>query len=66
MGPRWPQPLRLQHRRQDLHAFGEPYQLGWGDYRGDRIGIFTYNNKGEAGHIDCDSFVYRYDSALTR
>lgn len=42
-------------------AFGEPYQLAWGDYRGDRIGIFTYNNKGEAGYLDCDSFTYNYD-----
>jgi len=42
--------------------FGEPYQLGWGDYRGDRIGIFTYNNDSEAGYIDVDSFTYHYDS----
>jgi beta-xylosidase len=41
---------------------GETYQLGWGDYRGDRIGIFTYNNDGDAGHVDCDSFTYHYDS----
>ncbi len=40
--------------------FGEPYQLAWGDYRGDRLGIFTYNNKGEAGYVDCDSFTYHY------
>jgi beta-xylosidase len=46
--------------------FGEPYQLGWGDYRGDRIGIFTYNNDAEAGHVDCDSFTYHYDSPATR
>lgn len=42
--------------------FGEPYQLGWGDYRGDRIGIFTYNNEAEAGYVDCDVFMYRYNS----
>ena len=46
--------------------FGETYQLGWADYRGDRIGIFTYNNDAEAGHVDCDSFSYRYDSPTTR
>lgn len=43
--------------------FGEPYQLGWGDYRGDRIGIFTYNNKGDAGFVDIDSFSYDYTLA---
>lgn len=42
--------------------FGETYQLGWGDYRGDRIGIFTYNNDAEAGYVDCDFFSYHYDS----
>ena len=46
--------------------FGEPYQLAWGDYRGDRLGIFTYNNKGEAGYVDCDSFTYDYDSSSAR
>lgn len=46
--------------------FGETYQLGWGDYRGDRIGIFTYNNDAEAGYVDGDSFTYRYDSPVTR
>lgn len=40
--------------------FGEPYALAWGDYRGDRIGIFTYNNQAEAGYIDCESFTYDY------
>jgi beta-xylosidase len=47
-------------------TFGEPYQLAWGDYRGDRIGIFTYNNDAEAGYVDCDSFTYRYDSPAAR
>ena len=47
-------------------TFGDPYQLGWGDYRGDRIGIFTYNNDGESGYVDCDSFTYQYESPLTR
>ncbi|MBC8097729.1 MAG: glycoside hydrolase 43 family protein [Akkermansiaceae bacterium] len=41
--------------------FGEPYQLAWGSYRGDRIGIYSYNNKAEAGHLDVDWFRYNYD-----
>lgn len=40
--------------------FGDSYQLAWGDYRGDRLGIFTYNNQEEAGYIDCASFTYDY------
>lgn len=39
--------------------FGAPYQLSWGVYRGDRIGIYTYNNQAEAGYIDVDYFHYR-------
>ena len=45
--------------------FGEPYQLSWGDYRGDRLGIFTFNNTGDEGYVDCESFTYRYDSPAT-
>jgi len=40
--------------------FGDPYPLAWGHYRGDRIGIYSYNNKAEAGHVDVDSFHYTY------
>jgi beta-xylosidase len=41
-------------------AFGENYQLAWGAYRGDRIGIYSYNNKGDNGYIDVDFFHYKY------
>jgi beta-xylosidase len=41
-------------------AFGPPYQLMWGSYRGDRIGIYTYNKKEENGYMDVDFFRYRY------
>jgi beta-xylosidase len=46
---------------QNFTSFGAAYQLVSGDYRGDRLGIFTYNNDAEAGTIDCDSFTYDYD-----
>lgn len=41
--------------------FGPPYPLAWGNYRGDRIGIFTYTNKPDAGFVDVDFFHYRFD-----
>jgi len=41
-------------------SFGEPGQLDWADYRGDRIGLFTYNTLVEAGYIDVDWFHYDY------
>jgi len=46
----------------DFIPFGEPYQLMWGNYRGDRIGIFTYNDKGEYGYADFDYLRYDYKS----
>ena len=40
--------------------FGEPYPLAWGSYRGDRIGLFTFNNTAEAGRVDVDWFHYDF------
>ena len=40
--------------------FGTTYQLTWGDYRGDRIGIFNFNTKGDLGFVDVDWFRYDY------
>ena len=40
--------------------FGNAYQLTWGFYRGDRIGIFNYNDTKENGFIDVDWFHYNY------
>lgn len=34
------------------------FQLKWGSYRGDRIGLYTFNNEREAGLIDIDYFKY--------
>ena len=44
----------------DGHSYrrlGRNYQLTWGDYRGDRIGIFTSNATGR-GYLDVDSVRY--------
>jgi beta-xylosidase len=40
-------------------AFGNPYQLSWGSYRGDRIGLFTYNNAQDGGFLDVAAFSYK-------
>jgi beta-xylosidase len=39
--------------------FGDAYQLTWGSYRGDRIGIFTDNSEAVAGSLYVDSFQYQ-------
>jgi len=44
----------------DYKAFGEAYKLRWGGFRGDNIGIFSYNDLGESGWIDVDWFRYGF------
>lgn len=39
--------------------YGENYQLVWGNYRGDRLGIYCFNDKQEAGYVDVDCFYYQ-------
>lgn len=39
--------------------FGEDYQLVWGNYRGDRIGIYCFNDESDGGAVDVDYFHYR-------
>ena len=67
---------RLECQRSDdfdstdgvhFRSFGE-YQLSWGYYRGDRIGIYNYNNVSDAGYIDVNYLHYdmqRYASKPT-
>ncbi|MBC7889786.1 MAG: glycoside hydrolase 43 family protein [Ferruginibacter sp.] len=39
---------------------GGEYKLTWGYYRGDRIGIYSFNEQEEKGWIDVDWFHYNY------
>lgn len=43
-----------------FEPFGD-YQLSWGFYRGDRIGIYNYNNVSESGLVDIDFLHYRME-----
>lgn len=43
---------------KDFIPFGEPYQLAWGHYRGDRIGIYCFNDNEESGFVDVDYLAY--------
>ena len=42
--------------------FGNVYQLSWGYYRGDRIGLYCFNIKEDAGYVDVDFLNYDYVS----
>jgi beta-xylosidase len=48
----------------DFHDFGPPYQLTWGAYRGDRIGLFTLNESSDKGYIDVGDFSYTISRKL--
>ena len=37
----------------------ETYQMMWGNYRGDRVGIYNFNDVSEQGSVDVDYFYYR-------
>ena len=37
---------------------GGAYKLSWGGYRGDRIGLYTFTEQGEAGCFDVDALTY--------
>jgi beta-xylosidase len=39
---------------------GTPCRLTWSYYRGDRLGIYCYNNKADAGYVDVDFFHYEF------
>ena len=38
--------------------FGKPTPMTWGNYRGDRIGLYTVNDRQQSGFVDIDSFQY--------
>jgi beta-xylosidase len=40
---------------------GGPCRLSWGAYRGDRIGLYTWNSTAERGHVDFSDFRYRIE-----
>ena len=33
----------------------------WGNYRGDRAGLYSYNGQADAGYVDIDYFRYNPD-----
>ena len=43
---------------KNFHLFGEEYQMGTANFRGNMVGVFTYNNQNNEGYIDVDEFYY--------
>lgn len=42
-------------------SLGITYQLTWGGYLRDRIGIFNFNTEGYKGYVDVDWFQYNHE-----
>jgi len=43
---------------EEWHETGATYRLEWGNYRGDRLGLYTYGNHGEGGEATFTDFRY--------
>lgn len=43
---------------ENFISFGEVYPLGWGPYRGDRVGVYNLNHEREQGYVDVEYFNY--------
>lgn len=41
---------------------GTRFVFGWHNYRGTRLGLFTYNDLGEHGRMDFSNFIYDYQT----
>lgn len=46
---------------ESWERFGDAFELKFGRWRGDRIGIFCWNESEPKGHIDIEWFHYDYD-----
>jgi beta-xylosidase len=44
--------------------FGTGFTLKFGNWKGDRLGFFTWNSASEEGIVDIDYFNYEYDGPL--
>lgn len=42
---------------------GDNFKFGWGNYRGTRVGIYSYNDEAGRGYLDVDFFHYNYRRA---
>jgi beta-xylosidase len=47
---------------QTFTPIGARFDFGWYNYRGTRLGLFTYNDLGEHGRLDFNNFIYDYQT----
>ena len=51
---------------KDFQTFGKPYPLTFANFRGDRIGIFTYSDVYDDGYVDFDDFTYSFRNVKSK
>ena len=47
---------------REFTDFGEEYHMTAANFRGDMIGVFTYNDVGHGGYVDVDWFDYKVEN----
>jgi beta-xylosidase len=45
---------------KNFTAMDGSFKFGWGNYRGTRIGVYSYNDEAVSGFVDVDWFHYAY------
>jgi len=45
----------------EFTEIGQSCRLTWGSYRGDRIGLYTWNSTGDRGYADFSDFHYEIE-----
>ncbi len=46
---------------EEWTRIGDKFEIAFGNWRGDRLGFYCWNDKKPAGHVDIDYFRYDYD-----
>jgi beta-xylosidase len=52
--------FQYSYDNKDFENFGNEFELGFGRWTGDRLGLFCWNDKENSGFVDIDWFLYEY------
>ena len=48
---------------ESFTSIGGSFKFGWGNWRGTRVGIYSYNNDRDDGYVDVAFFHYTFKLA---
>ncbi|WP_204274600.1 glycoside hydrolase family 43 protein [Vibrio astriarenae] len=58
--------FEYSHDGVEFIRFGPTFKLEFGNWTGDRLGFFTWNDLQDDGHIDIEWFKYNYDGPKSK